>query len=105
MKKTLYKHLKTSVIITISAIIAAININVFVYTGNFFPGGFSGISVLINRLGIQYWDVYIPYGIIYIILNIIPTLLVFKYIGKRFTLYSILHFTLVSIFTDRKSVV
>jgi uncharacterized membrane-anchored protein YitT (DUF2179 family) len=99
MKNPLYKHIKTTLVITISAIIAAININVFVYSGNFFPGGFSGISVLINRLGLQYWNIDIPYGILYILLNIFPTILVFKYIGKRFTLYSILHFTLVSIFT------
>lgn len=99
MNQTVKKNIKTTIVIIISALISAININVFVYSGGFFPGGFSGVSVLINRVLLQYMGIEVPYGLIYIVLNIYPTILVYKYVGKRFTIFSILQYSLVSIFT------
>lgn len=99
MHQTFKKNLKTTLVIIVSALISAITINVFVYSGGFFPGGFSGISVLLNRSINQYMNIDIPYGFIYVLLNIFPTILVYKYVGKRFTVFSILQYGLVSLFT------
>ena len=99
MNQTVKKNIKTTVVIIFSALLSAITINVFVYSGGFFPGGFSGISVLINRSMIQYFGVDIPYGLLYVLMNIFPTILVYKYVGKRFTTFSILQYGLVSLFT------
>lgn len=99
MNQTLKKNIKTTLVIIVSALISAITINVFVYSGGFFPGGFSGISVLLNQSLNQYMNINIPYGLIYVLLNIFPTILVYKYVGKRFTVFSILQYGLVSVFT------
>lgn len=99
MNQTLKKNIKTTLVIIVSALISAITINVFVYSGGFFPGGFSGISVLLNQSLNQYVGINIPYGLIYVLLNIFPTILVYKYVGKRFTVFSILQYGLVSLFT------
>ncbi|MHB8097802.1 MAG: YitT family protein [Erysipelotrichaceae bacterium] len=99
MNQTLKKNIKTTIVIIFSAFLSAITINVFVYSGGFFPGGFSGISVLINRSMIEYTGIDIPYGLLYVLMNIFPTILVYKYVGKRFTTFSILQYGLVSLFT------
>lgn len=99
MNQTVKKNIKTTIVIIFSALLSAITINVFVYSGGFFPGGFSGISVLINRSMIQYFGIDIPYGLLYVLMNIFPTILVYKYVGKRFTTFSILQYGLVSLFT------
>lgn len=99
MNQTVKKNIKTTIVIIFSALLSAITINVFVYSGGFFPGGFSGISVLINRSMIEYTGIDIPYGLLYVLMNIFPTILVYKYVGKRFTTFSILQYGLVSLFT------
>jgi uncharacterized membrane-anchored protein YitT (DUF2179 family) len=99
MNQTVKKNIKTTIIIVFSAFLSALTINVFVYSGGFFPGGFSGISVLINRSLIQYTGIDIPYGLLYVLMNIFPTILVYKYVGKRFTTFSILQYGLTSFFT------
>jgi uncharacterized membrane-anchored protein YitT (DUF2179 family) len=99
LKKIRHKDFTTFLVIALSAMLSALAIQIFVYSGNFFPGGFSGISVLLNRIGLRYFNLNIPYGVWYGLLNIPPTLLVFKVIGKRFTLFSILHYALVVTFT------
>lgn len=99
MNQTVKKNIKTTIIIVFSALLSALTINVFVYSGGFFPGGFSGISVLINRSLIQYTGIDIPYGLLYVLMNIFPTILVYKYVGKRFTTFSILQYGLTSFFT------
>ncbi len=99
MNQTVKKNIKTTIVIIFSAFLSALTINVFVYSGGFFPGGFSGISVLINRSLIQYTGIDIPYGLLYVLMNIFPTILVYKYVGKRFTTFSILQYGLTSFFT------
>lgn len=83
--------------ISVSALIYTLTLNIFIYSGHFFPGGFSGISVFTVRLFEQYLNFEIPYGVLYASLNIPVTILVFKQVGKKFTIFSVLHYALVSI--------
>lgn len=83
--------------ITISALIYTFTLNTFIASGHFFPGGFSGISVLISRSAATYFNLNIPYGILYASLNIPVTFLVFKHVGKKFTVFSVVHYGLVSL--------
>ena len=85
--------------ITVSALVYTFNLNVFIYSGAFFPGGFSGLSVLTVRILERYYDIHILYGLVYAILNIPFTILVFKQVGRKFTIFSAIHYVLVSIFT------
>lgn len=85
--------------VIISALIYSIAMNFFVYYGNIFPGGFSGLSRIIIGIFDKFLNIKISFSFLYFTLNIIPTFLVFKYVGKKFTIFSIIHFSLVSFFT------
>jgi uncharacterized membrane-anchored protein YitT (DUF2179 family) len=74
------------------------SVKVFIEAGALFPGGISGITIITQRLVEQYLNFKIPFGPLYVLLNIYPTVLVYKYIGKWFTRYSMIHIALVSIF-------
>ena len=96
----LVRELRRIVVITIAAVIMAMNFNSFVSTGGLFPGGAAGITFLIQRLSLKFWHITIPYAPIYLLMNSIPVFIGFKFIGKKFTLYSCLMIVEVSILTD-----
>lgn len=87
-------------VITASAIIVAVNLKSFVAAGDLFPGGFTGITRLVQRCALEFAGMELPFGPINLALNAIPALISFKLVGKRFTLYSCLTIALTSIFTD-----
>lgn len=86
--------------VILSATIMAINIKTFVRAGGLLPGGFSGLSLLIQRIGSTFFNIEIPYSMINIILNALPAYIGFKTIGKRFTGYSVLMIILNSFLVD-----
>ncbi len=89
----------TVVAITASAFVYSVAIKVFVRSADLFPAGFSGISQLINRIGETYFGVNLPFSVVYMALNIPCTILVFNHVGKRFTIFSVMQYMLVSLFT------
>lgn len=92
--------IKKICIIVISAFIYSLGMNIFVKSGNLFPGGFSGISRLLALICEDFLHIHVSYSVFYFILNGSAAYIVFKKIGKKFMLLSILHFILVSIFTS-----
>ena len=80
-----------------AGVLSAININTFVNAGNLVPGGFSGLSLLLVRIGAKFFDVNLNYSILYLLFNIPSTLLVFRYVSKRFTIISLFHIATVSL--------
>jgi len=66
----------------------AVNIKTFVRTGDLFPGGAAGITLLITRSARIFFNVQLPYTLVNIILNAIPVYIGFRFIGKKFTLFS-----------------
>ena len=94
------KDLKTLAILTLGAAIYAFNLRSFVNTGGLFPGGFAGITLLIQRIGSQFFHVVIPYSLVYLPLNIVPAYIGFRFIGKRFTIFSFYVVFLSSFLTD-----
>jgi uncharacterized membrane-anchored protein YitT (DUF2179 family) len=92
-KKNFYKVFN----IMLSAFLYALNYKIFVSNGNLFPSGFAGIARILSISASQFGNFYLPFGIVYWLLNGSVTFLVFKYIGKKFTFYSILQFSLSSI--------
>ncbi len=94
------RHILTiTTIVVFSSFLYSLSMNAFVDAGNLFPGGFSGISLLISRGAKMYFNLDIPFSIPYFSLNILVTILVFKYVGKMFIAYSVLWYTSTSIFT------
>lgn len=99
--KTRLKEFVTRVlIITLSSLIVAVNLKSFVAAGDLFPGGFTGITRLIQRCALEFGGVELPFGPINLALNAVPAAISYKLVGKRFTLYSCLTIVLTSIFTD-----
>lgn len=99
-KKRIVSDLKRLVVVSIASFIMAMNFNSFVDTGGLFPGGVSGLTFLIQRVGLRFWGVTIPYSPIYLLLNSIPVFIGFKFIGKRFTIFSCIAILEISILTD-----
>ena len=86
--------------IALSSLIVAVNLKSFVAAGDLFPGGFTGITRLIQRCALEFGGVELPFGPITLALNAVPAFISFKLVGKRFTLYSCLTIVLTSVFTD-----
>ena len=78
--------------IVISTIIYACGFNVFVRSGNLFPGGFAGLSRLISMVLSDALHISISFSVIYFVLNALVTLRVLKKTGHKFILYSVLWF-------------
>lgn len=88
------------VMILCAAVLFALNVKIMVRTGELFPGGVTGLTVLIQRLGLKYWNVEIPYTPVNILLNAFPVYVGFRFVGKKFTLLSLLLIVLSGILTD-----
>jgi Uncharacterized conserved protein len=93
------KNITRFIFILISALISALSISIFVESGNLFPGGFAGISMLIVRVANDYFSIKLSFGVLYLLLQIVPTIIVYRYVGKQFTIFSVLQYTMVSLFT------
>ena len=87
-------------VIGVSSFIIALNLKSFVQAGDLFPGGFTGITRLIQRVCLEYFDLELPFSPINLTLNAVPAAVSFILVGKRFTLYSCLSIALTSVFTD-----
>ena len=85
---------------TLAAIVIAFNLKSFIQTGNLFPGGFSGVTLLITRSLEKYAHIRVAYSLIYLPLNAFPIYIGLRYLGRRFTFYSIYVTVLSSILTD-----
>ena len=91
---------KRFLIVVFAAILFALNIKIFVRAGDLFPGGVTGLTVLIQRLSEKYLGIELPYSPINLLLNAFPVYIGFRYIGKKFTLLSLLMIFISGMVTD-----
>ncbi len=98
--KFLVKDLKRTALVFLGACIMAMNMNSFVQTGGLIPGGFNGLTLLIQQIGKEFFYFEIPFTAINLLLNSIPIWISFRFIGKKFTIYSCIMIILTSVFTD-----
>lgn len=94
------KHMTSLICVCIASLIMSVNIKSFVRAGNLIPGGFTGLSLLLQRVGLEFLNIDLPYSVINIILNAVPAFIGFKVIGKKFTSYSVMMIVLNSILVD-----
>ena len=92
--------LRRTGMVVAAAIIMAVNLKTFVRAGGLIPGGFTGLTRLLQEIGVMLWGVEPPYTVINVTLNAIPVFIRFKFIGKKFTGYSCLMILVSSIATD-----
>ena len=100
MEKNVSKEVKRIIICCIASCIIAVNIRTFVRTGGLFPGGANGLTLLIQSIFDRYLHITIPYTAINVLLNAVPVYIGFRFIGKKFTLYSCLVIFLTGFLTD-----
>lgn len=94
------EDIKRIIVVCIAAVIMALNIKSFVRTGGLYPGGATGLALLIQRSGAMFFHMTLPYTVINVALNAVPVYIGFRYIGRKFTLYSCLMIVLTSVLTD-----
>lgn len=99
-EEIIQREIKTWIACTIGAAICAFNINSFVHAGELFPGGVIGLTLLILRSAESYLHITLPYSAVYLPLNLVPIYFGVRYLGNRFTIYSIYFSVLSSILTD-----
>ena len=99
-KKTLRKDAATLAAVTAAAFIMALNTKTFVNTGGLYPGGITGLTILIQRAVQELAGFTLPFSAVNILLNVFPVYIGFRHIGKKFTAFSCVMILLNSFFTD-----
>lgn len=97
---TLLDDLRRILLCTLASVLFSLNINSFVHTGGLLPGGFSGLALLLVNIDAKFGGAGLSYGVVYIVLNLIPAAISFRRLGKKFTVYSCLTILLVSALTS-----
>ena len=87
-------------VLSVASLLMAVNIDTFVHAGGLYPGGASGLTILVQRVVEMRFGVRLPYTVINIIFNAGPVYISYKYIGKKFTLLSVYTIMLTNILTD-----
>lgn len=100
MKKNNNNIVKQIIIIVAASLLLSLNINSFVSTGGLFPGGATGLALLIQRSLAKFASVSVPYTPLNLAINAIPIYIGFRFIGKRFTGTSLCVIVLSSVLTD-----
>lgn len=99
-KASIKREIKRYSCAILAAVICAVNIKTFVRAGDLYPGGFNGLTLLIQSIFDRYMGIAIPYTFINVSLNAIPIAIGLKFVGKKFTLSSCCVIVLSSILTD-----
>jgi len=97
--KSLFTVKRLLLIVTGSALMA-FDVKTFVSAGGLIPAGFTGLALLAQEICSRYGHFQIPFSPIYYLLNIVPAVVCYKYIGKKFTLYSVLMIILSGLLID-----
>lgn len=79
-----YKHPKfyqvfRLFIVFFASLLYAWNLRCFAKTAGLFPGGFSGLSLLLQQIGLDFIHVSIPFSVFNIGLNLVPTYIAYKF--------------------------
>ena len=94
------KDIAKIIVILLAALVSAFNVRAFINAGELVPGGFSGLTLLLQRIAKAFLGIDIPYSVFYIPFNLLPAYLAYKYIGKKFTLYTVIFIVVNSLLVD-----
>lgn len=100
MEKEYTRNLRRFLLVSLGGFLMALNIVVFVRAASLIPGGFSGITLLLQNIFLKYFGIHLPYSLVVYAFNIFPIWLGFKYIGKKFTFFSMVMIFVSGLFTD-----
>jgi uncharacterized membrane-anchored protein YitT (DUF2179 family) len=84
----------------VSGVMISLNLQLLVRSGGLYPGGLSGTTILIQDIFDKFYHVNLPYGRLYMLLNLPPIWLGLRRIGKKFTLYTFITIGTVTLLTE-----
>jgi len=100
MNKTFPISPRRALLVIASGVLMSFNINTFIHAGGLIPGGFTGLSLLIQEICLRFGNFKLPFSVPFYILNAVPAAVCFKFIGKKFTLYSLLSIVITGLLAD-----
>jgi uncharacterized membrane-anchored protein YitT (DUF2179 family) len=100
VQNSVWRTVRRLTLIVMGAALMALDINTFVKAGGLIPGGFNGLTLLIQEIFQQYLNITIPFSLVLYTLNSIPAVICFRFVGKKFTMYSVLMVFLSGVMTD-----
>ncbi len=86
--------------ILLSATMGVFALRFFTDNAGILPGGFNGLSKLIQRVAMDSFGIEIPFAILNMSFNAIPAIVAFISVGKKFVILSIIHVVVTSILMD-----
>lgn len=99
-KSQLLDDLGRLALMVLASVIMAVNLKELCPSRGLVPGGFNGLTLLIQRVALRFWGLSVPFSAINFLLNAVPAVISFKLIGKRFTLFSCVVILCTSLLTD-----
>lgn len=100
MKKKILRVFLTLFAVCLASVLSALNNKSFVSAGGLYPGGVTGLTFLFQRLCERFFSFSPPFTAVNLALNLVPVYIGFRYIGRKFTLYSCLMIALTAVLTD-----
>ncbi len=100
MVSTLKRDFVRLIVVLLAAFLMAVNIQTFINGGDLIPGGAQGLTIVIQRAMSKFFGIQIAYTPVSVLLNAIPVYIGFRYIGKKFTLFSMIMVIANGIFVD-----
>ena len=94
------RDIKRLAMVCLAALLMAANIRTLVHTGGLIPGGATGLTILIQRMARLFFGMELPYTPVNLLLNAFPIYIGFRFIGKKFTLLSLVMILLSGFLTD-----
>lgn len=87
-------------VVLFAAFLMAVNIQTFINAGGLYPGGATGLAIIIQRIALKFFGIRLPYTPVNILMNSIPVYIGFKFIGKKFTMFSMIMVLASGFFVD-----
>lgn len=86
--------------ILLSALLQSFALTSFSIPAKIYPSGVVGLTRLISDVLGDFFNIDLPYFYMYLTINVILAILVYRHIGKLFTIFSLLQTVLVSLFSS-----
>ena len=100
IKNGILRDIKRILLVVSGAVLMSVNINTFVHTAGLLPGGFTGVTLLLQEIIDTYAGIKVPFSVFYLIFNLVPAAVCYKVVGRKFTVYSCVMVVLSGILTD-----
>ena len=100
MRHKILHTIKRVALIVLGSFLMAFTVKTFIKAGGIVPAGFTGLTLLLQEVFSSNFNIKLPFSVLYYAFNIVPVIISFKFIGKKFTIFSLLVVILSGLFID-----